>query len=178
MRMIDVLNKDEKVAQRRTKKAVAELGGVMVDLDAARLEVKVLQQSKVATERIVTALREARRDMENEIANLTQETDGIRRSQKRDPDVAAALESGECAEDIYARMKPDVYGVAVYHVKNAKCDRWFLKMRWGNRASVIAESNSQDKILTFATGIVKLTGGKLRTIQVRDKQAIFDTKDC
>ena len=179
MRMIDVLSKDEKLAQRRTKKAVAELGGVMVDLDAARSEIKLLYQSKADAERSVAFLREARRNIENDIGRLTNEANGIRLSQKRDPDVAAALESGEDAEGIYARMKPDVYGIAVYQVQNGDYEKWFLKMRWGNTARIIAEGH-EDAVCKVAGDILKLIdpqGKPIRAIRVTDKKAIWDTKD-
>lgn len=179
-RYIDVLNDEEKAAQQRTKEVVAELGTLVADRERTAGEVAAMHSTKQTLARTIESLRGERRKLDGEIVGLSSARDGIRRSMPRDPEVEKALKSGAIPEDLYASMKPDKYGVAVYHVKNAIYDKWFLKMRWGNTARIIAEG-SEDAVCAVASNIIKLThppDATVRAIMVPDKKALFDTKDC
>ena len=178
-RYIDVLTKEEKKVERRSKVALGELGAVMAEVDRVKKEGEAARRANDNLAKKIENLKGERRKLDGEIVNLTQAADGIRRSHKRDPDLAEAMMSTS-AEDLYASMKPDKYGVAVYHVKNANFDRWFLKMRWGNNARIIAEG-TEEAVCKIASDIIKLThgpGATIRAIRVTDKKALWDTKDC
>ncbi len=179
-RYIDVLNDEEKVARQRTRDATAELGSLMVQCERAAGEVDAMHSKKQSIARAIESLRGERRKLDSEIVELSNARDGIRRSMPRDLELTKALESGTSAEDLYASMKPDKYGVAVYHVKNMKFSRWYLKMRWGNTARIITEG-TEEAVCKVAIDILKLThpqGRMIQAIVVPDKKALFDTKDC
>ncbi len=178
-RYIDVLTREEKKVERRSKKALGELGAVMAEVDRVKKKGEAVRRVNDGLAKNIETLKGTRRKLDGEIVQLTEAADGIRQSHKRDPDLAEAMKSTS-AEDLYASMKPDKYGVAVYHVKNANFDRWFLKMRWGNNARIIAEG-TEEVVCKIASDIIKLThrpDATIRAIRVTDKKALFDTKDC